>query len=134
LGRDKRIAKTKAAHLFICVAFKGKILKDENGSAPRGRKARPMDETIKFSQREKELRRQGWARQFVASEPRLSEVVELYEATGFEVHLEPVPPGAEIDLEDSDGCTACFDGFEDRYRVIYTRRKREGARRDDDLW
>ncbi len=93
-----------------------------------------MDETTKFSQREKELRRQGWRRQFVASEPRLSEVVELYQTTGFEVHLEPVPQGAKIDLKGSDGCTACFEGLEYHYRVIYTRRKRERVRRDHSLW
>ena len=37
------------------------------------------------------LQSEGWTRQFVANEPRLSEAVELYKETGYEVHLEPIP-------------------------------------------
>lgn len=74
-----------------------------------------------------ELEKQGWVRRFAASEPRLSEAVELYKESGFEVHLEPLPKGRECDTcagpetEDPGKCHACFDGFEDRYKIIFTR-------------
>jgi hypothetical protein len=93
-----------------------------------------MNEPREPSTREEDLRRQGWTRQFVASEPRLSEAVELYQSTGFEVRLEPVTRGAELELEGSDGCTACFNGYEDQYKMIYTRPKKEGKEPEDDLW
>jgi hypothetical protein len=58
-------------------------------------------------------------------EPRLSEMVEMYESIGFEVLVEPLPSKEE--LEDSGceepGCTACFDVDPERYRIIYTRFK-----------
>ena len=41
--------------------------------------------------RDEILEKEGWARQFVANEPRLSEAVELYKEVGFDVHLEPLP-------------------------------------------
>ncbi|NIS72208.1 MAG: hypothetical protein GTO12_25760 [Proteobacteria bacterium] len=93
-----------------------------------------MNEPRKPYTREEHLRRQGWTTQFVASEPRLSEAVELYETTGFEVHLEPVRRGAELEMEGSDGCTACFDGYEDQYKMIYTRPKKEVEEPENDLW
>jgi hypothetical protein len=65
---------------------------------------------------------EGWQRQSVASEPRLSEVVELYESLGFDVLLVPVLE--ECCSEGADGtCTACFGADEDpsRFQVIYTR-------------
>jgi hypothetical protein len=74
-----------------------------------------------------ELEKQGWVRQFIASEPRLSEAVELYEQSGFEVHLEPLPKIQECETcedperEGQGKCRVCFDGFEDRYRIIFTR-------------
>lgn len=75
-----------------------------------------------------ELERQGWVRQFVANEPRLSEAVALYEELGFEVHLEPLPKGLECGTcAGTDGpgeqgaCRVCFEGFEEPYRILYTR-------------
>ncbi|MEJ5378330.1 MAG: hypothetical protein WHX93_17280 [bacterium] len=58
----------------------------------------------------------GWTRQFVASEPRLSEAVELYRSLGLEVRLEPVSPGS---LEGE--CLQCLEAAPDRFKVIYTR-------------
>ncbi len=65
-------------------------------------------------------------KRFIASEPRLSESVELYRSLGYEVRLEPLP---SVDYhsadEESEECRACFKGFEDQYKIIYTRPKRD---------
>lgn len=82
------------------------------------------------------LERKGWTRQFVASEPRLSEAVELYKETGYEVHLEPMPVNgkpADFPMTGSD-CIACFEGTEDQYKIVFTRPKKGGGARDDDLF
>jgi len=81
------------------------------------------------------LEREGWTRQFVANEPRLSEAVELYKETGYEVHLEPIPKAgnpSDLPMVGSD-CTTCFEGTEDQYRIIFTRKK-DDAVSDDDLF
>jgi len=71
------------------------------------------------------LDKEGWERRFIASEPRLSEAIEAYEEAGFEVHLEPLPENREPekDAEDTGGdeCRICFEGFQDQYRIIFTR-------------
>ena len=76
-------------------------------------------------QRDKDLEIEGWTRQFVASEPRLSEAVDMYQELGFEVLLEPLPKEPECGTcggtEEQGECRACFEGFEDRYKIIYTR-------------
>jgi hypothetical protein len=78
------------------------------------------------------LEKEGWVRQFVASEPRLSEAVELYRESGFDVHLEPLPKGGECDTcagvenrKEQGACRVCFDGFEDQYKMIFTRRRKD---------
>ena len=80
----------------------------------------------------KNLEAEGWVRQFVASEPRLSEAVALYTELGFEVHLEPLPKGQECatcpgtgELKEVEACRVCFEGFEDQYRIIFTRRRQD---------
>ena len=37
---------------------------------------------------EKEMEKEGWIKQTTIGEPRLSEIVELYESLGYEVHIE----------------------------------------------
>ena len=73
------------------------------------------------------LEEEGWSRQFVASEPRLSEAVAMYREAGFDVHLAPLAkePTCEscAGLEEADACRVCFEGFEDLYKIIYTRPK-----------
>jgi hypothetical protein len=75
------------------------------------------------------LEREGWVKQFVANEPRLSEAVELYKDAGFDVHLEPLPKGQECETcagaEEKRECRICFEGFEDQYKIIFTRRRKE---------
>lgn len=85
------------------------------------------------------LEQQGWIRQFIASEPRLNEAVEMYKEAGFDVHLEPLPT-SPIQLEeekcqfDAD-CRQCFEGFEDQYRIIFTRpNKADTDGVEDDLF
>jgi len=86
------------------------------------------------SKTEDKLIKEGWTRRFVANEPRLSEAVELYQSMGYEVHLEPLP---RVDCdsadEESEECRACFKGFEEQYKIIYTRPER-GEGEEDDLW
>jgi hypothetical protein len=78
------------------------------------------------------LEKQGWVKQFIANEPRLSEAVDLYRESGFDVHLEPLPKGQECDACAGTGnqkgqgeCRVCFEGFEDQYKIIFTRRRKE---------
>jgi len=68
--------------------------------------------------RREELEEEGWTRMFTATEPRLSEAVEIYETLGYEVRLE------DIDMEDEEDCKECVEGFEESIKVIYTRPKR----------
>lgn len=69
--------------------------------------------------RDDELRAQGWKRACVAGEPRLSELVDTYREIGYEVRLEPFLKVCT----DSD-CTECFkDDKSSPCMVIYTRKK-----------
>ena len=76
-----------------------------------------------MKKKEDELIKKGWQRRFIASEPRLSEMSAMYEETGFDVHREPLAAVEEPDDErgECQGCRICFEGFEDEYKVIYTR-------------
>jgi len=86
------------------------------------------------SKREDELIEEGWTKRFVANEPRLSEAVELYRSMGYEVHLEPLPVVACNSADEESGeCRACFKGFEDQYKTIYTRPKGVESK-EDNLW
>ena len=88
--------------------------------------------------RVKDLEQEGWTRQFLANEPRLSEAVQLYEETGFEVHLEPLPPSEETPECSQEGsvgeCRECFKGFEDQYKIIFTRKKKGWTDPNDELF
>ena len=65
-----------------------------------------------------DLEKEGWTRQFSAAEPRLSEAVELYKEIGFEVRLEP------LDRKEAGECGVCFEEDADKYKIIYTRKKK----------
>ena len=73
------------------------------------------------------LEKEGWAKQFVTNEPRLSEAVEIYRDAGFDVHLEPLPKEPSCEScrgeDEKDECRICFEGFEDQYKIIFTRPK-----------
>ena len=71
------------------------------------------------------MEKDGWKKQFVTNEPRLSEAVALYKEAGFEVALRDMPP-AKIPVEDTARCSerdcrTCFEGFEHLYKIIFTR-------------
>lgn len=69
------------------------------------------------TQRDEELKRQGWGRQFVTDEPRLSEAVELYKSLGYEVRLE------QSSFEEvNQMCKNCLVADCERYKTIYIRK------------
>lgn len=72
------------------------------------------------AEKEAALLAQGWQKQFMTDEPRLSEAVEEYCNLGFEVHLEDVAPKACAASQD---CTICFERPETaaRFKIIFTR-------------
>lgn len=77
----------------------------------------------------KTLLKEGWCERFIACEPRLSEAVKLYSEAGYIVHLEPLPktPLCNDCLADDENkeevCRICFEGHEDEYRMIYTKKQ-----------
>jgi hypothetical protein len=76
--------------------------------------------------REDELIQAGWERRFIACEPRLSEMAEMYEEIGLKVRLEPLPTKEEMETEGTkactgSGCSICFDVDKEHYRIIFTK-------------
>jgi hypothetical protein len=69
--------------------------------------------------REEELHGQGWIRQFVTDEPRLSEAVELYKSLGYDVRLEE----ASLD-EVNQICKNCLPSDCSKYKIIYIKKKK----------
>ena len=69
--------------------------------------------------REQELLRQGWEKRTTYDEPRLSEMAEMYEELGLEVHLEPFDP------TDKSDCAECMRQQPERYKTIYVRKRTE---------
>jgi len=70
----------------------------------------------------KKLSALGWVRKTITDEPRLTELVELYESIGFEVHLEPL--SSELLKLMGEECKACYIGNWERYKVIFTRKNK----------
>jgi hypothetical protein len=68
---------------------------------------------------EEKLIKKGWQKQATYDNPRLSEMVAMYEEIGHEVHLEP------FNAENETGCTGCMQLMSDLFKTIYTRRKAE---------
>jgi hypothetical protein len=76
---------------------------------------------------EKKLNKDGWQKQATYDNPRLSEMVEIYEEIGLEVHLEP------FNAENETGCTGCMQFMPDLFKTIYTRGK-AGKGMTNDEW
>ena len=73
------------------------------------------------------LEARGWTRRFTAYEPRLSEAINLYRESGFEVLLINLPSEKTVidcfKNKEKYECLECFNGIEEKYRIIYTRPK-----------
>ncbi len=67
--------------------------------------------------REEELVNEGWEKQTTYDEPRLSEIVEMYEEMDLEIHLEP------FNQNEEPGCSECMKAAPERFKTIYTRKK-----------
>lgn len=67
----------------------------------------------------KEIEQEGWEKRGVYDEPRLSEIVNMYEEAGFDVIT--VDFNAELD----NVCSVCFEGALDpaKYKVVFTKKK-----------
>jgi hypothetical protein len=65
------------------------------------------------------LKAKGWERQNTIDEPRLSELVKMYEDLGFEVHLEP------LHRDELGECDQCMKAEPGRYKTIYIRPRKE---------
>ena len=59
----------------------------------------------------------GWEKQATYDDPRLSEMVDMYQEIGFDVHLEP------FNAANEEGCTSCMALFPDQFKTIYTRKQ-----------
>lgn len=71
--------------------------------------------------RAEDLASQGWKKQAVYDEPRLSEMVAMYVEIGMEVLLEPFDPKEE------SGCHGCLAAYPGLYKTIYTRKREESS-------
>ena len=63
------------------------------------------------------LTEEGWEMRLTIDEPRLSELVEMYEELDLEVRLEPFNP------ENEAGCSECMKASPERYKTLFTRKK-----------
>jgi hypothetical protein len=68
---------------------------------------------------QKERTGRGWKKRGTYGEPRLSEMVRLYETIGFEVYLEPFHP------LDEPACMDCVKAALEKYKVLYTRQQED---------
>jgi hypothetical protein len=66
---------------------------------------------------EEKLIRQCWVKKATYDDPRLSEMVAMYEELGLDVHLEP------FNAENEEGCVSCMKLFPEQFKTIYTRRR-----------
>jgi hypothetical protein len=66
---------------------------------------------------EEKLIKEGWQKQATYDDPRLSEMVEMYEEIGLEVHLEP------FNTENESGCSGCMQLRPNLFKTVYTRPK-----------
>ncbi len=58
----------------------------------------------------------GWDRRGIYDDPKLTQILKMYEEIGFIVRLEPFRPDMET------GCTECIKENPDKYKVLYTKK------------
>ncbi len=76
-----------------------------------------MGDGDKITKKAAELAAEGWEKRAIYDEPRLSEVVELYEELGFEILLQPLDPAEET------GCSECMKMKPEDYKTLFTRKR-----------
>ena len=64
-----------------------------------------------------QARIKGWTRRGIYDDPRLTEILTMYEDLGFAVKLEPFRPELE------PGCNECIKQDPAKFRVLYTKKK-----------
>ena len=69
---------------------------------------------------ELELINSGWEKRNVVEEPRLTELVTLYEELGFKVSIIDYTMDNCSD-DSSDACNECMIGSQGKYKVIFTK-------------
>lgn len=104
----------------------------ESGAGPVGRRTGPLASVVRNEALRDEADGRirpdparlaaGWERRFVIERGRAPDLVRLYEASGYEVALDPVPP----ELLD-DECVDCRLVASLDYVSLYTRRREEAA-------
>ncbi len=73
-------------------------------------------ESLTESKSAAELAGEGWEKRATYDEPRLSEVVQLYEELGYEVLVQPFNP------EEETCCSECMRAKPEDYRTVFTRK------------
>ncbi len=71
------------------------------------------------------LEKEGWQRRSILDEPRLSEVVEMYESMGLDVIV------VDFEPELAEGCKTCLACQTGKFKVVYTRPKNGDGGSDD---
>jgi putative NIF3 family GTP cyclohydrolase 1 type 2 len=71
--------------------------------------------------RENPLEKEGWERRSILDEPRLGEVVQMYEEMGLEVLV------TDIEAELGNGCKSCVGDQYGKLKVVFTRNRDVGG-------
>jgi len=78
-----------------------------------------MDRQARINEGEKA--REGWTEVSISGGPHLERMVETYQEMGFEVYLE------EVDPNECEGCTLCYEEANETIYRVYTRRRDEAG-------
>ena len=71
------------------------------------------------------LEKEEWQRRSILDEPRLGEVVNMYENMGLEALVTDFNP------EHADKCKTCLECQPRKFKVVYTRPRKGGGGSDD---
>ena len=63
--------------------------------------------------------KKGWTKRGIYDDPRLTEVLNMYEQIGFIVKIEPFRPEIEVGC---NGCNECMKQDPEKYKVLYTKK------------